>query len=425
MHSVLTRSEDVRAVFKDSDQHIKATNNDAGWLMGEVLGKCVGLISGSRWRQLRLVTGKPFLHHCTTTYLSRIEQHIGKHFAYLHVHGRLSQGLIHPVEDLKLLPFWIIADLIYGHLSPATEAQLQALIPPRERLFRHVIAGGLSRFSASQYLPTAANRELSEFRRGWACFNKEALHESLADKRHTPLVQMYEAVESGTLSLEELYQTLDEILFANLDVTAGALSWNLLFLGKCQASQADLRAEIITQKGCSKGDEDDWKGYLLSSSTLLASSILESARLKPLAAFSVPQATPTDRLIGGFLVPAGTNFVVDAYALNIRNPYWGDCSTDYKPKRFMKRSATEARYHYWRFGFGPRTCMGRYVADLILRMIVAHIIGNYRLDLVGGRNDWDIDKDTWITHPKSDVVCEKISPTTVPLTHDKATDIVA
>ncbi len=425
MRSVLTRPEDVRAVFKDSDQHVKATNNDAGWLMGEVLGNCVGLISGSKWRKLRLVTEKPFLYNCTTTYLSRIEHHIGKHFAYLHVRGRLSQGLIHPVADLKLLPFWIIADLIYGHLSPATEAQLRTLIPLREKLFQHVIAGGLSRFSASQYLPTAANRGLSKFKMGWASFNREALHESLADKRHTPLVQMHGAVESGTISLEELYQTLDEILFANLDVTAGALSWNLLFLGKCQASQADLRAEIITQKGCSKGDGNDWKGYLLSSSTLLAASILESARLKPLAAFSVPQATPTDRLIGDFLVPAGTNFVIDAYALNIRNPYWGDCPTDYKPERFMRRSATETRYHYWRFGFGPRTCMGKYVADLILKMIIAHVIGNYRLDLVGDRNDWDIDKDTWITHPKSDVLCEKISPTAAPRIHHKDTEIVA
>ncbi|CAD6584966.1 MAG: hypothetical protein ASARMPREDX12_001803 [Alectoria sarmentosa] len=406
--NVLTRPEDVRTVFKDSDQHLKAVNNNAGWLMGEILGSCVGLISGSEWQTLRTVTEGPFLHKEAANHISRIELRTKKHFHYLHMQGKLDQGLINPVDDLKFLPFWIVADIVYGELSPEMEAKLKQIIPVRESLFRRMIAGTLSRFQVSRYLPTATNRELCEFKEKWAAFNNKAYHHSLADGSDTLLVQMYREAQKDRISLDKMYQTLDEMLFANLDVTVGGISWNLLFLGGLQDSQTHLRTEIVTKRRDTQGAQNDWKGYLLSSSTLLAASILESARLRPLAAFSVPQATPTDRTLGGFVVPAGTNFVVDAYALNVRNPYWGDNSTEYRPKRFLERGPTETRYHYWRFGFGPRTCMGKYVADLILKIILAHLIENYRLSLVGNGNDWDRNPKTWITHPNTDIKCERI-----------------
>ena len=223
---------------------------------------------------------------------------------------------------------------------------------------------------------------------------------------------MYREAQSERISFDEMYQTLDEMLFANLDVTIGGISWNLLFLAGLQGFQTDLRTEIVSKRGNTNGVGNEWNKYLLSSSTLLAASILESARLKPVMAFSIPQAAPTARTVGRFIVPAGTNFVIDAYALNVRNPYWGDNSTEYQPQRFLDRSATEARYHYWRFGFGPRTCMGKYVADLILKIVLAHLIENYRLSLVGGGKDWDRNTDAWITHPNTDVRCERITRTT-------------
>jgi hypothetical protein len=47
---VLTRRKDIKKVFKDSNTHLKAVNNDAGWLMSQSLGQCLGLVSGVEWR---------------------------------------------------------------------------------------------------------------------------------------------------------------------------------------------------------------------------------------------------------------------------------------------------------------------------------------------------------------------------------------
>ncbi|CAI6331125.1 unnamed protein product [Periconia digitata] len=49
--------------------------------------------------------------------------------------------------------------------------------------------------------------------------------------------------------------------------------------------------------------------------------MLESARLKPIAPFSIPQAAPNDRVVDNFNILARTNYIVNTYALNVLNPY--------------------------------------------------------------------------------------------------------
>ncbi|MCJ1401070.1 hypothetical protein MMC11_004282 [Xylographa trunciseda] len=406
--SVLTRPEDVKEVFKDSDRHIKAVNNNSGWLMGEILGKCVGLVSQNDWHLLRTVTEVPFLHTNTHRYIELTERRTRAHFANLHQNGGLVQGLINPVDDLKFLPFWIVSDILYGNLSPELEAQLQMLIPLRESLFRRMIRGGLPRYSWSRYLPTAANAELSKFKTTWASFNDAAYKRSSRLGGEAAIAHFYSAIESGRVGRDQVLQTLDEMLFANLDVTIGGISWNLLFIAADKESQSTLRHEIVQKRAASKDVRDNWKQYLLSPSTYLAASILESSRLKPLAAFSVPQAAPTTRQIDGFSIPAGMNFIVDSYALNVRNPYWGEDSSLYRPSRFLDRKPTDMRYNFWRFGFGPRQCMGKYLADLVMKILLIHLLEHYELSLLEHGKDWDRNPETWITHPDTDVCCKEI-----------------
>lgn len=377
--------------------------------MGELLGQCVGLLSQKDWQTLQAVVGKPFVRNSAICYIAHIEKRTQEHFENLGVYSQLSQGLIDPVNDLKLLPFRIVADIIYGELPPGLQTILEALIPTRESLFKIIIRGGLSRFRISRILPTKTNKELSIFKQAWASFNERAYKQAVESGSGAPIVHMYEEITKGNITREQLYQTLDEMLFANLDVTIGGLSWNLLFLGKYQEHQHDLRSEIAIQRtATTQGSGDTWRNYLSSQSTLLAAAVLESARLKPVAAFSIPQAAPTSRTLGGFVVPSGTNLIVDTYALNVRNPYWGADRGEYRPARFLEKRNTDTRYHYWRFGFGPRTCMGKHVTDLIIRAVLVHLVQNYRLSLADDSKAWDRDPEVWITHPTICVRCERI-----------------
>jgi cytochrome P450 len=238
------------------------------------------------------------------------------------------------------LPFFIVADILYGELSPRLKGELESLVVLRESLWERMIQGGATRYSWSRYLPTKTRRDLREFKIRWGKFNDEAYEASLLERKNAAILAMYAAANSGSIASEELLQTIDEILFANLDVTMGGISWNLLFLAANQDVQGDIRREIQQARGSDTGR--DWEDFLQSSSTLLAVSIMESSRLKPLAAFSVPQSAPTDRVVSGYLVPAGTNFVVDTHSLNIKNPYWGTDRDVYRPSRFIDKKPPES-----------------------------------------------------------------------------------
>jgi cytochrome P450 len=65
------------------------------------------------------------------------------------------------------------------------------------------------------------------------------------------------------------------------------------------------------------------------------------------------------------------------------------------------------RYRYWPFEFGPRQCLEKRLAEMMLRVLLVHLVANYRLGL---RDDssWEKNPETWITHPATELRCERI-----------------
>lgn len=75
-----------------------------------------------------------------------------------------------------------------------------------------------------RFLPTNTGKKLSNFKWQWQSFNQSVYHHSRLSKPLALIVQIYEAVNLGTISHEQLLQSIDEALFRNLDVTIGGVS---------------------------------------------------------------------------------------------------------------------------------------------------------------------------------------------------------
>ncbi|KAI1445844.1 putative cytochrome P450 oxidoreductase GliC-like protein [Annulohypoxylon stygium] len=429
---VLTKHTHIETVFRDSQNHTKAHANNSGFLMDRLLGSCLGLISGSSWSAVKSSVETPFLHRSANTYITDMQDFTKEYMRALSVENRSlrEHRKLHPVRDLKLLPFLFVTRIVYGPLRTELERELKELIPLREELFKSVVAGGITRFPIARFLPLPAIRALRDFKTRWAEWSDRAhAHALYADRTdEAPIIGMYRSVSGGEMTREQLLQTLDEMLFANIDVTMGGISWTLVFLAAHPAIQKAVRSEIQIHSS----NPATRSAYLLSSwtttPTLLGACILESARLRPLAAFSVPQSCPTPRVLDGYEIPAGTNFVVDSYALNIRDLFWGEDREKFLPRRWLERhkSGRDLRYRYWRFGFGPRTCLGKYVAELLLRTVVVEILENWSISLdamgekgekesVGGDGgdeeenmDWPWDDEMWIHHPDLFLRCKPL-----------------
>ena len=77
--------------------------------MSWVLGQCLGLMSGQPWKTLKAAVSPAIFHRAATHNLPVTRKQIGKHFRQLERTGNLSRGTIHPVQDMKMIPFFNVA----------------------------------------------------------------------------------------------------------------------------------------------------------------------------------------------------------------------------------------------------------------------------------------------------------------------------
>ena len=105
---------------------------------------------------------------------------------------------------------------------------------------------------------------MGEFQAQWSAFNIHAWDRTIERGIDAPIVQMYEAIAGKKLSMTELLHNLDELLFANLDVTVGAISRNLIFLAAHADVYERLRQEIAAKRQASEKNPSAFEEYLVS-----------------------------------------------------------------------------------------------------------------------------------------------------------------
>lgn len=385
---------------------------NSGWVTGELMGKCLGLANQGDWSRIRAAFAEPFHQKTASAYISLMQDRVQRQMETIELAKlRDNTMILDPAQELLYLPFYVLGDILYGGLDEKMEQQLRDIAAHRDELWKGAMTGGLARFSVGRFIPgSKMRRGVDLFHRQWKEFNDKALMRAKSiNMADAPIVNMYSALDRGQLTEAELLHTLDEIMFVNLDVTVGNFSWNPVFLAANPDIQQEIRDEIRQARS---GHFDSWKAFISSNSSLLMASILESARLKPMASFAVPQSLPTDREVGGFVIPAHTEVVVDTCALNVEDASWGPDRHEYRPNRFQGKSPMGWRYRFWRFGFGPRQCLGRHVVDILLKTLLAYIVENYQLTPAWsegkGYENWQKRPDIWMNLAQQPIVWKKL-----------------
>ncbi|RDW70941.1 hypothetical protein BP6252_07504 [Coleophoma cylindrospora] len=313
------------------------------------------------------------------------------------------------VHTLKMYPFFVVADIIFGDLSSSQRQELRDLAPWREDLFREGIKGGTNRTGLAKWLRTDAYRMLVTYKMKWRQFIEDAYKQSVAHGKHGAIEQLWREAQKGVyLNFEECMQTLDEALYANLDVTTSAVSWCHILLAQHREFQAELREEILRHRLL---PVEEWAEYINRSDTLLAFSVLESSRLRPILTFSNPESALEDKLVGKIIIPRNVDVIIDTFAINVDNPFWVN-GTKFDPHRFEDLQPRQYRYHFWRFGFGPRQCLGKHVADRMIRALVAELLSTFDISLVpvSPENDFALQHESWVGLPEVAIKCVPIAP---------------
>ncbi|KAG6039050.1 hypothetical protein E4U19_007548 [Claviceps sp. Clav32 group G5] len=401
---VITKPEDVRAFHADSSRHNKARSSNAGWLFHQLLGECMGLISGARWVKVRSEFESAFSHSAITMKAAEVSNDARCYVDKLE-ERRSSPFTVQAAEAVARFPFFCTATHLYGELSEEERNELWELGQRNLKMMGRVLSGGFYRFSIARWLYRSAVQDLESFLCDWTRFNERVYEKKVSCGAKTPIVSVWKKVMDGDLTREEAIHTLSEILFANLDVATGNLSWLVIYL----AANEDIQRQVVEEISQHRHELDH---YCARKDTLLAYCVLETLRLRPFTAFSIPESSPSQKVLHGFTVPGNTSVVVNTLAINYNAAFWGDKAEVFSPNRFHSINRLALRYNLFTFGMGTRKCLGSHFAEMMMKYFAMHLLNRFSLHIPveKGRSEAqteDTSMSTWVPISDKEVALQK------------------
>lgn len=324
--------------------------------LGTLQGNSLVLLEGDQWRDRRttLQSGfTPAAVRATATVTTRNTREL--------VTAWPATEPIRVVEQARNLVLGILAETLFG-------LDLRGEETPIHEAAEDILARMEMR-SVSTYLPewvpTPTNRR---FRRAVS-----TLHDRMETQLEEPGDSLLSVMREAGLPAETIRDELIALLFAGYDSTATALVCTLGLLGDHPDVQARLRTEIDAVLGDRSPTPED-----VDALELLAAVVRESLRLYPpqYVLFREPTTTVT---LQGYRIPPGTIVVVPPWVLH-RDPAFWDSPDAFRPDRWLNdAAATRPEFAYIPYGGGQRHCLGRGLANQILRLAVATICQHRQL----------------------------------------------
>lgn len=202
-HRVISQPEDIRAFHSDSNKHEKARSSNAGWLFHQLMGDCMGLINGTRWKKLRSEFEAPFLHRNVID-ASPIVDHSAAEYMETIGNGHADEFVMEAARIVSRYPFFSVAQWLYGPLSEDEKEVLWEIGSKSLSMMGYVLSGGLFRFSIAPYLYRKTMRDLEDFRTAWTAFNETMYHSRSSLERRFPIVGIWQGVIDNAISKQEV-----------------------------------------------------------------------------------------------------------------------------------------------------------------------------------------------------------------------------
>ncbi|XP_059651086.1 cytochrome P450 94A2-like [Cornus florida] len=169
-------------------------------------------------------------------------------------------------------------------------------------------------------------------------------------------------------------------ILAGRDTTSAALTW-FFWLVSCNPEVEEEILREIREKSDSPV-YDEVKDMVYTHAALS-----ESMRLYPPVPTDTKEAMEDDVLPDGTVVKKGTRVSYHPYAMGRLERLWGSDWADFRPERWLEREAETGKWRfvgrdsftYPVFQAGPRICLGKEMAFLQMKRLVAGVLWRFRV----------------------------------------------
>ncbi|KAG9135260.1 hypothetical protein Leryth_024671 [Lithospermum erythrorhizon] len=205
----------------------------------------------------------------------------------------------------------------------------------------------------------------------------------------TAFLKLYEGKgkfeASGDLN-KFMKDTFLNLIFAGRDTTGAALTWLFWLISKNPEAEYNILKEI-KEKLLVK-DEKKWRLFSAQEShqlVYLHGALCESLRLFPPISFEHKAPEKADLLPSGHRLKPYTRVMISFYCMGRMESIWGKDCLDFKPERWISErgaSKHEPSFKFPAFNVGPRTCIGKEMAFIQMKMVAASVLYHYHVEVV-------------------------------------------
>lgn len=339
-----------------------------------VLGKGLVTAEGEPWRRHRRMANPAFRRTCLEGFARTFNE------ATEDAVGRWSSRAGAPLdlhEEMTRLTLRIAGETLFGvDLADETASVSRAVTESLEGFDRLVV----NPLPFAHRIPTPANRRMKAALVELNRVVVDIIRHRRSSGEDVPdllgmLLAAYDEETDTALDDNELRDEILTMLTAGHETTANALSWTLWELGRNPewASRAAEEVRAVAPTGPVTFQH-------LAQMPVLQQIFQESLRLHP-PVWTLERRCTTGDLLGGYRVAPDALVFVNTYGMH-RSPALWEAPTTFDPGRWSpERKKTHVAGAYLPFSTGGRKCIGDRFADAESRIVLAHLLRSFRVEL--------------------------------------------
>ncbi|PKB23443.1 cytochrome P450 [Janthinobacterium sp. 64] len=382
---VVADSEAVSAVLRDRPDGFRRPLSS--YTISVEMGGIPGLFlaEGSEWRNQRRMVMAGMAPGAIKAYFPKLVT-VAQRLQRRWQHAATQGQAIDLDGDLKRYTVDIIAGLAFGTQVNTLESGEDVIQRHLDAILPAVARRSLSMLPYWRYVKLPVDRRLDR--------DVAALSAAVADlvqqartrlaldparRAHPPnlleaMIAAADEADSGVNDRAVAGNVLT-MLLAGEDTTANTLSWMMYLLQcnpKCLArAREEVRrlAPDVAQFSVAQMDSLDYLGACAS----------EAMRLKPVAPY-IPLEALRDTVVGDVAVPAGSMLWCVMRHDSVSDAHFPDAQA-FQPERWLEGGEANNKRAAMPFGAGLRTCPGRYLALLEIKIAMAMLLGSF--DIAG------------------------------------------
>ncbi|XP_049342529.1 alkane hydroxylase MAH1-like [Solanum verrucosum] len=205
-------------------------------------------------------------------------------------------------------------------------------------------------------------------------------------------IKMYNQWNGGDLGTLQTFlrDTFLNLMLAGKDTTSAALTWFFVLLAKNPLVEKKIREEI--QQQLRVKEDENLKFFTKEESRKLIylhGALCETLRLFPSVSLEHKVPLDHDILPSGHRVSPKTRMILPFYVMGRMETLWGKDCLEFKPERWISERGGikhEPSFKFPAFNAGPRTCLGKEMAFVQMKIVAAIIIHNYNIQVVEPEN---------------------------------------